>query len=156
MWIRFSCVILLSGVFFSATADDGRVSFGAGLGVLYNGIGINLGLMNDVDFKYVALGCTTLATSSSYGTTSNCGVGAGWMRSDILSETGRHSLGVHLGLTYNTDENRNDIEAFIGIPYVYFFNGIDAAGLNLGMTPFFGRHNDETREGFFLNLGYQF
>ncbi len=140
----------------SASAADGHVSFGAGLGALYNGVGINLALMNDADLKYVSLGCTSLATSSSYGTTTNCGIGAGWMRSDILSESGRHGLGVHLGVTYNTYQNRDDTEAFIGIPYAYFFNRMDATGVHLGLTPFIGRLNDETRAGYLLNLGYQF
>jgi len=148
-------ITLLSGLF-AATAVAERTSFGAGLGVLYNGVGINLARMNGADFKYVALGCTTLGYSSSYGTTSNCGIGVGWMRSDILSDSGRHGLGIHLGITYNSHENRDQVEVFAGLPYVYFFSGMDTAGLNLGLTPYLGRHNDENRAGFLLNLGYQF
>jgi len=150
-----STITLLSGLF-AATAAADQTSFGAGLGALYNGVGINLARMNGADFKYAALGCGNLGYSSRNGTLSNCGIGAGWLRSDILGKTGRHGLGIHLGITYNTHENRDRIEMFVGLPYAYFFNGMDTAGLNLGLTPYLGRHNDENRAGFLLNLGYQF
>ena len=150
-------IMLLAGIFTAmAPAVAGRTSFGAGLGVLYNGLGINFGLRGETDFKYLALGCAAIGYSSRYGTSSDCGMGTGWMNSAILSDMGRHALGVHLGLTYDTHEDRDEIEAFVGIPYVYFFNGIDTAGLNLGLAPYLGRHNGENRGGFLLNLGYQF
>ncbi len=63
--------IILSGMLSTATsvAED-RVSFGAGSGALYNGLGVNLGFMKNADLKYVSLGCVAvwlLATHQTMG-----------------------------------------------------------------------------------------
>ena len=152
--------IILSGVLSAVTsvAED-RVSFGAGSGALYNGLGVNLGFIKNSDLKYVSLGCIAFGYSSSNGISADCGIGAGWMRSDILSENGKHGLGIHIGVTHNTHNthnDRNDAEAFIGIPYAYFFRGMSAAGGNVGLTPILSQNNGKTRGGLLLNLGYQF
>jgi len=145
------------GVFFTATsiAED-KISFGVGVGALYNGLGANVSVMKESDLRYVSLGCISIGYSSSNGTSSNCGIGAGWMKSDILSENGKHGLGIHIGVTYNTHNDRDDTEVFIGIPYLYFFKEMIAGGWNVGLTPIIGKHNGKTKGGLLLNLGYQF
>jgi len=151
------CGVLLAGVFPAVSSGaDGRLSFGLGMGALYNGLGVNAAFMQGPDLKYVSLGCVSLAYSSNSGASSNCGVGAGWMRSDILSNNGRHGLGVHLGVTYNSHDDRDEVEVFVGIPYAYFFKGMTAAGWHAGLTPVLGRRDGDLEGGLLLNLGYQF
>lgn len=151
------CCLILASVFSVATsiADD-NVSFGVGAGALYNGLGANVSFVKKSDLKYVSLGCIAIGYSSNNGTSSNCGIGAGWMRSDILSENNKHGLGIHIGVTYNTSNDRNDTETFIGVPYVYFFKGMTSGGWNIGLTPIIGKHNGSIKGGLLLNLGYQF
>ncbi len=148
-------VFILAGIFSSTTviAQD-KISFGIGSGALYNGLGANIAVMKKSDLKYLALGCIAIGYSSDRGVLSNCGVGAGWVRSDILSKNDKHGLGIHIGLTYNTD--KNNTEAFIGIPYLYFFKGMFAGGWNVGLAPIIGETDGETRGGLLFNLGYQF
>ena len=148
---------LLASVFsVSIGSADERVSFGLGMGALYNGLGANVGFMKGPDLKYVSLGCISVAYSSNNGASSNCGLGAGWMRSDILSGNGRHGLGIHVGVTYNTHDERDDVEVFVGVPYAYFFKGMTAATWHVGLTPILGRHDGDLDGGLLLNLGYQF
>ncbi len=149
--------VLLAGVFpaVSSGADE-RVSFGLGMSALYNGLGVNAAFMKGSDLKYVSLGCVSIAYSSNSGASSNCGVGVGWMRSDILSNNGKHGLGVHLGITYNSHDDRDDVEVFVGVPYAYFFSGMTAASWHVGLTPVLGRRDDDTEGGLLVNLGYQF
>ncbi len=151
------CGALLAGALPAAGhGADERVSFGLGMGALYNGLGVNAAFMKGFDLRYVSLGCASIAYSSNSGASSNCGVGAGWMRSDILSSNGRHGLGLHLGVTYNTHDERDDVEVFVGLPYAYFFEGMTAATWHVGLTPILGRHDGNLEGGLLLNLGYQF
>ncbi len=157
MKILLGSVLALLGILFTTPASAGnQASLGFGFGALYNGVGFNLAFPEDDDLKYVSLGCLAFGYSSSNGTFSNCGIGAGWMRSDILSSNGRHGLGVHVGITRNSDTDNDATEVFVGIPYSYFFRGMDAAGSNIGLTPILGRHNGSVGAGMLLNLGYQF
>ena len=148
---------ILAGILSPATTiAENKISFGIGSGALYNGLGVNVSFMKKSDLKYLSLGCIAIGYSSNNGVSSNCGAGAGWMRSDILSENDKHGLGIHIGVTYNTHNDRNDTEAFIGIPYLYFFKGMTAGGWNVGLTPIIGKNSGETKGGLLFNLGYQF
>ncbi len=153
------CMLVIVSIFSAATttsiAED-KVSFGVGMGALYNGLGVNVGFMKESNLKYVSLGCTGFSYSSDNEISSICGIGAGWMRSDILSGNDKHGLGIHIGVTYNNGDGKNDTEAFIGIPYLYFFKGMSAGGWNAGLTPIIGKRNGEIKGGLLLNLGYQF
>jgi len=151
------CGILLVSVFSAVSSGaDERVSFGLGMSALYNGLGANVAIVKGPDFKYVSLGCISIAYSTKRGASSNCGLGAGWMRSDILSGNGRHGLGIHLGVTYNTHDDRDDVEVSVGVPYAYFFSGMAAAGWHAGLTPMVGRRDGDLEGGLLANLGYQF
>ncbi len=141
--------LLLSG---AALAKDGK-TIGVGIGALYNGLGLSYGLQGLGTLKYVSLGCLSLSTSRSRGTESNCGLGAGFLRTDLGN---RHGLGVHLGATYNEHANLNSIEMFVAPQYVYFFNGIDAPGFNLGASLYFGQYDGDFKIRPGLQVGYQF
>ncbi len=148
---------LLASVFSASIGSaEERLSFGLGLGALYNGLGANVAFMEGADLKYVSVGCISIAHSSNRGVSSNCGLGAGWMRSDILSDNGRHGLGIHVSVTYNTHDERDDVEVFVGVPYAYFFSGMTAAGWHAGLTPMVGRRDGDLKGELLLNLGYQF
>lgn len=149
--------MLIASVFsVSISSAEERISFGLGAGALYNGLGANVGFMQASDLKYVSLGCISIAYSSNNGISSNCGLGAGWMRSDILSDNGKHGLGIHVGVTYNTHDDQDDVEVFAGVPYVYFFRGMTTGGWYAGLTPTVGRHDGDIKGGLLINLGYQF
>ena len=53
-----------------------KFSFGAGLGSLYSGLGVNLGMRSGHDFKYVSIGCVGYSDRSG----KVCGAGAGWVK----------------------------------------------------------------------------
>lgn len=156
--IKLVSVCFLLGVYAVSPclADDSVYSVGLGVGALYNGLGVNAASLRGSDMKYLSLGCMGFAYSSSEGKRSNCGVGIGWIRSDILSGDDRHGLGMHLGLTRNNDVDDHETEKFLGLSYNYFFNGMPNAGWNVGLTPILRWRNDEARGGILLNLGYQF
>lgn len=153
--LLFSSVLTNLLIVSSSIADE-KYSAGAGVGALYNGVGVNLGIFEDYGFKYASIGCISIGYSSKDGLLSNCGLGIGWIRSDILSDSNRHGLGIHLGTSYNTHNNRNNLEAFIGIPYVYLFDGMGSDGWNIGVTPIIGENHGDIEGGVLLNLGYQF
>jgi len=152
--------MLVTSVFsVSPGVADERVSYGLGAGALYNGLGANVALMNGSDLKYVALGCIGIGYSSNDRVLLDCGVGAGWMRSDILSSNDKHGLGIHVGVTHNTGNTGNDrdgVEVFVGVPYVYFFRAMAAGGWNAGLTPILGKYDGDLKGGLLINLGYQF
>ncbi len=154
--IRSSSLVLASILSMATCYADEQVILGMGIGALYNGLGANIGFTKESDLKYVSLGCISLGYGSYSGISSSCGVGAGWMRSDILSDNDKHGIGIHLGATYNTSDSKNDMEAFIGIPYVYFFNAMNYDGWNIGFTPLVGKYDDNRIGRLLLNLGYHF
>ena len=147
--------IFVQAVAVSASLAADRTSFGLGGGSLYNGLGINVAFVSPEDLKFVALGCSGWMHSSSNRTDVSCGVGIGWIMSDILTKkNNKHGIGLHLGLNYETWDN--DFEPMLSIPYVFFFKGIDSKGLNLGAAPLVQWWSGGAEFGFFLQIGYQF
>ena len=137
----------------SLAAD--RTSFGLGVGSLYNGLGVNAAFMSPENLKFVAFGCTEFSHSSHGGTDGTCGVGVGWIKSDILTKKNdKHGIGLHFGLNYDTRDN--DFEPVLSIPYVFFFKGIDSKGLNIGAAPLVAWESGDAKFGLFLQIGYQF
>ena len=97
--------ILVQAVAVTAPLAADRTSFGLGLGALYNGLGVNIAFTDSKDLKFVAVGCSSWGHSSRDGTDVTCGVGVGWIMSDILTKkNNKHGIGLHLGLAYNTRE----------------------------------------------------
>ncbi|MGD8908164.1 MAG: hypothetical protein PVI92_02380 [Chromatiales bacterium] len=154
-WLLAGLEIVLLASSTNVLADE-AISFGAGFGALYNGFGVNIAKIQALDMKYVSLGCMGVGYSSNEGVSSNCGLGLGWIRKDLLSDNQKHGLGLHFGVTRNTDHDKDDTEAFAGISYMYFPHGSNLPGLTLGITPIVGRHNKATEGGVLLNIGYQF
>ena len=137
----------------SLAAD--KTSFGVGAGALYNGLGGNLALIKADDLRYISVGCSEFSHSSSGGTNLTCGVGLGWLRSDILiKKNSKHGLGLNIALDYDGFESK--LEPSIRLPYVFFFRGLDRRGWNLGVAPLVRWDADGTDLGVMLEVGYQF
>jgi hypothetical protein len=149
-----TCIVLgMVGATAASAAD--RTSFGLGLGALTEGLGGNVALTSSHDMKFLALGCSEYGHSSREGTNLTCGIGVGWLRSDILTRRNdHHGLGLNLALDY--DQASSDTEPVLRVPYVYFFNGIDQPGFNLGVAPFIRWQDHSTDVGAMIQIGYQF
>ena len=151
-------VILLLLASSKAYASEKDLSFGIGAGALYSGLGINIGVQGENDFRYIAAGCVAVGYSSVSGWISACGVGVGWIWTDIFSKlSNKHGIGFYLGPVGSTRENLDRETVYgAGITYDYFFKGINSSGWNLGVTPAIGRHNGDAKGYLLLQVGYQF
>jgi hypothetical protein len=150
-------VVLLLLVSFEAGASDEDLSFGVGAGALYGGIGMNIGMRRDYDFRYLAAGCAGVGYSSVDGWQTSCGVGVGWIWANILSKsTNKHGLGFYLGPVGLRKGGTFNPVYGVGISYDYFFKGINSSGWNLGVTPTIGRRNGDNNGYLLLQVGYQF
>jgi hypothetical protein len=137
----------------SSAAD--KTSFGLGIGALYNGLGGNFALISADDLKYISAGCSEASHSSADGTNLTCGVGVGWLRSDIVTrKNSKHALGLNIVLDY--DQLHSEFEPGIRLPYVFFFRGIDRRGWNIGIAPLVRWDAGGTEVGVMLEIGYQF
>lgn len=143
-----------------AYAAQSEVTFGGGIGALYGGIGVNIGLRTDDDLKYIAAGCPAIGHSDNSGWKLPCGIGIGWIWSGILSKTSnRHGLGFYLGpVGVNKSEGTDDDTARygLGVTYAYFFKGINSKGWHIGITPAISREDENTKGNLLVNGGYQF
>ena len=146
------------GVFASSSSRaEGEISVGVGAGALYGGIGANVGRRGDHTFGYLAAGCS-VGYSSGKGWDVPCGVGAGWIWTDLLTKaSNRHGLGVYVGpvSTKGSVGDRQEVYG-AGLTYVYFFGDGIARGWNLGITPTVGKKYGDYRAGLLINVGYQF
>ena len=150
-----SVALLMAATAAGAASAADTSSFGLGVGALYNGVGGNFALIKADDMKYVSLGCTEAMSSSTHGTDLTCGVGIGWLRSDLLTKkNSKHAVGLNLALDY--DQYHSELEPSIRLPYVFFFRGLDRRGFNLGLAPLVRWDADGTELGFMLEIGYQF
>ena len=141
-------LLFVAGGVSTLSAAD-KTSFGLGVGALYNGLGGNFALIKADDLKYISVGC------SEFGTHVTCGVGVGWLRSDILTKkNSQHGLGLNIALDY--DQFHSKVEPSIRMPYVFFFRGLDRRGWNLGVAPLVRWDADGTDLGVMLEVGYQF
>ncbi len=156
--ITFAALVALTA--HQTEATENAPSFGAGIWALYSGIGVNAALRSENDFKYVAAGCTGIGYSTNSGWILPCGVAAGWLWTGLLSSTSnRHGLGLYAGpVGINKGRNKNDDKARcgLGVTYIYFSNGSNTKGWNLGITPALGQENGKTKGGLLLNAGYPF
>jgi hypothetical protein len=147
-------LVFVGGIAGTLSAAD-KTSFGLGVGALYNGLGGNFALIKADDLKYIALGCSEFSRSSIDGSNLTCGVGVGWLRSDILTrKNSKHGLGLNIALDY--DQLHSEVEPSIRMPYVFFFRGIDRKGWNIGVAPLVRWDADGTELGVMLEIGYQF
>ncbi len=157
MKYKLNVSLVFLAVFIPATSfGDNEVSFGAGVGSLYSGLGVNAALKGDSHFGYVAAGCVAMGYNTTSGWTFPCGIGAGWLQTDLLTQANnRHGIGFYIGPVGYTDDRKVAIYG-LGFTYEYFSQGVNNKGWNFGITPTIGKKNGKTKEGFFLNAGYQF
>lgn len=149
--VFLACIAVAIG---SSSAAD-KTSFGLGVGALYDGLGGNFALIKADDLKYISVGCSEASHSSRSGTHVTCGVGVGWLMSDLLTKkNSKHGLGLNIALDY--DQLHSEFEPSIRLPYVYFFNGIDRRGWNIGAAPLVRWDADGTELGVMFEVGYQF
>jgi hypothetical protein len=150
---------VLSAFISAASYADSEVSFGAGVGSLYSGLGINVALRGVSHIGYVAAGCVAIGHFSSSNTSEwllPCGIGAGWIWTGLLTKANnRHGIGLYAGPVGDTD-NGKVARYGLGVTYEYFLEGVNNNGWNFGITPTIGQKNGKTKGGFFLNTGYQF
>ena len=159
--INIFAFIVISGLFaHQAMAAEDEVFFGVGIGALYSGIGVNVGLRSESDFKYVAAGCPGIGYSSNSGWVLPCGIGAGWIWTGLLSkDDNRNGFGLYIGPVGSDNRvNKNEYKARygVGVTYVYFLQGVGANGWNFGITPAIGEEGGITKASVLLNVGYVF
>lgn len=147
---------------------------GIGIGSLYNGFGMNIGNWTNSSIAFASIGCLafsdrTQVTTSSNGDSStisektnghdtNCGVGLGYISSDVLPGQ-RQGIGLSVALTRNNlrQTTSSKIELSLMPNYTYFFSGIDKSGFNLGTgMRFTVGDNLPVESGVTINAGYQF
>ena len=155
---RAFLIAVVLGVFASISGRaESEMSIGVGTGALYSGIGVNVGRRGDHTFGYLAAGCS-VAYSSNQGWDVPCGVGAGWIWTDLLTKASdRHGLGIYVGpvSTRGSAGDRKEVYG-AGLTYVYFFGDGVAKGWNLGITPTVKKEHGDYRAGALINVGYQF
>ena len=148
-------IFFLSTLLFSAPVfAEGKFTAGVGLGSLYGGIGVNVGLQSDTDFKYISGGCVSY--SSRYSET--CGFGLGYMTTDLFeSRSKHHAANFYIGIVGTERTYKKDKGLYgAGLGYSYFFSGIDRSGGNIGFTVLGAELNGDLDLGAMLQLGYQF
>ena len=138
-------------------AAESETSFGVGIGALYSGVGVNIGLRSDGDFKYFAAGCFGIGYSNNSGWRLPCGIGVGWIWAGLLSEDdNRNSFGFYVGPVGIDNSNDDKASYGLGVTYLYFLQGINASGWNVGITPAIGKEHGGTKGALLINVGYQF
>ena len=148
-------ISILVGV--NLKADENKLSYGIGIGALYNGIGANIALPKQNSMTYLAVGCVSLEYSDYNDQwDSSCGFGLGYIDTSILSnKNNKHGLGVFLGATYNSSKEKDE-ELTLGLGYTYFSNGISNRGWNFGLTPAIKFYKNGKDAILLLDIGYQF
>jgi hypothetical protein len=139
----------------SASYANDDISYGIGTGALTSGLGVNAALRSDSHMGYIAAGCLGIGKSDQQGWILPCGIGAGWIQTDLLSNANNHhGLGVYVGPVGKNENNR--ARYGVGVTYVYFLQGVSAKGWNLGVTPATGQQNGKAKGSLLINVGYQF
>ncbi|GEA10348.1 hypothetical protein [Alteromonas sp. KUL49] len=149
--ITFVCFPLV----FSAHASAEEFSFGAGLGTLYSGLGVNVASRSSTDLKYLSAGCVSYSDNGG----ATCGVGGGWIKTDLFdSENTQHGFGAYIGVVGRDRVAFKDDEAVYGagVGYHYFFNGIEQPGTNIGLSFVAGDTDSGVDSALWVQLGYQF
>lgn len=158
--------LLSLSCFAAVDSETKNHSVGFGIGAMYSGIGTNFSFVSKTDLKYISAGCT--AYSSMTG--SECGVGVGWIKTDLFdSNSNKHGFGVYVGSvgkesSYSHTSTLNGVEYYrhenniygVGVSYTYFMNGIDHSGTTFGISVHATNAEFESNYGGFFQVGYQF
>ncbi len=147
--LLFSIVLALS----PQSLADNNYTLGLGVGTIYGGLGMNVGVQSDVDIKYVSAGILQIS-----GSNTTYGLGLGWITTDLFDfQSKNHGINIYVGAvgTENSFYGHDPIYGG-GLGYSYFFSGIDKSGFNIGFTLLAGKGNEENETGAFIQAGYQF
>jgi len=156
---RLCIAFALMTMVVSSTCGGERNSFGLGAGTMYSGLGVNYGFVRGDDFSYLSIGCIALGYSEIKGVISNCGPGAGWVKTNLIGEKNKHGIGVYVGpVVINEGSGIDEYKTVygIGMPYVFFFKEDFSPGWNIGITPVVGHWDGKTKGGVIVQLGYQY
>ena len=139
----------------SVANADNQISLVLGVGAPYAGLGGNISMVSEKELKYLALGCMARYENSNGSSGNACGVGIGWMWTDL---TKKHGLGLYAGPVSARRLSVDDVDTIYGLgaSYTYFFNDAGKRGFQLGATPALGREGGERKGYLLLNFGYQF
>ena len=139
----------------NANASD-EISFSVGASSKFVGLGASVNFESGSDTKYVSVGCLSISNSSYSGTSSNCGLGFGWIKADMFSLGNKHAFGAHIGVTDNNVGRRNDsTDTYLAFSYNYYLNSINNKGWSFGVTPLTLR-NHRDNSGIGLDVAYHF
>ena len=153
---------LLSTLAILAIGID-KLSYGVGMGQIYNGLGGNVRLTTETEMRYLSLGCTEFSKGDHTKRENVCGVGAGYLKTNILpkylpdffSDTDRHAIGASFSIMSNSHTDYADILLAYG--YTYFTEGISKRGWNFGLSPTFQYSKSlDNKLGIIMDIGYQF
>jgi hypothetical protein len=149
-----TCIVISCSLHTPALLAEGY-SFGIGIGHLYSGVGINYTQHLDRSQAYASLGCLAAAThSSSNDLETVCGIGLGYIRTHLFSESDKHGIGLSTGVYRNTDEDEN--EYILGPTYTFFTNGVNNPGWSIGVMPYMSKMKGrDTDYEVMFNVGYQ-
>ena len=163
--LKFTSVMISLFVFQPAIAEE-SFSVGAGLGAMYSGLGINLSLKSETQMKYVSVGAVACYQNNNGPTKCTVGIGVGLLRTDMFSSANNnHGVGLYIGAVGAEQRGSpfnggavNDFKAIYGagISYIYFWEGINVSGLNVGFTPAIGFRGGRSMPGLLVQFGYQF
>ena len=140
-----------------------KLSYGAGMGQIYNGFGGNVHLSTKKEMRYISLGCTEFSKGDYNKRENVCGVGIGYLRTDILprylpdffSDTDKHGVGGSFSIMSNSHTDNPDLLFAYG--YTYFTEGINKRGWNFGISPTYQFSKSiSDKIGLIMNIGYQF
>lgn len=147
-------MMLLASV---VSAEESELSYGLGIGALYNGVGINIASPTEEDLKYASLGCIDFSYSSYVGFNTNCGLGIGYINTSIIGDSNKHGLGVHLAVHEDDGGYDSSTQVSLGVGYTYFLNQ-SKLGWNFGLTPIYIFEDSENynKVALLFDLGYQF
>ncbi len=143
--------------------DMDKLSYGVGVGQIYNGFGGNVHIASQKEMKYIALGCTEFSDEDNKDREGICGLGVGYLRTDILprylpkffSDTDKHGVGASFSIMNNDYTNKVDLLFAYG--YTYFTEGISNSGWNFGVSPTYQYSKGaDDNLGIIMNIGYQF
>lgn len=136
-------------------AEESELSYGLGIGGLYNGVGVNIASPTKEDLKYVSIGCIDFSYNSYSGWNTNCGLGLGYINTSIIGDSNKHGLGLHLAV--HEDGSANNAQVSVGAGYTYFVDP-SKIGWNFGLTPIYIFEDSENNDKLALmfDVGYQF
>ena len=140
-----------------------KLSYGAGMGQIYNGFGGNINLNTEIEMRYISLGCTEFSKGDHNKRENVCGIGIGYLRTDILpkylpeffSDTNKHGVGASFSIMSNSYTDKADLLFAYG--YTYFTEGISSRGWNFGISPTYQYSKSlDDKIGIIMDIGYQF